>query len=145
MPGQDMTSGLLSRGQVLDELEFLATRRRADRRVSVGVLRSRSQPRCRGGGATTTQGRNAADTASALAQSQMSHLKDVNHALVAAGRSQLARAASISSATVAEIPLTPPTQAQLERLVDREEAIASAVDGDTRGCARGHDSPGVRG
>jgi hypothetical protein len=41
---------------------------------------------------------------------------------------QLGRAASISSDSVAEIPLGPPSAAQLGRLLEREEAIALAVD-----------------
>jgi hypothetical protein len=81
------------------------------------------------GGAITTQGRDAASAASALAVGQMFHLRRVNLGLIDAGRSaQLERAASISSDSVAEIALGPPSPAQLQELLDREEAIAKAVD-----------------
>jgi hypothetical protein len=59
----------------------------------------------------------------------MFHLRRVNLGLIDAGRSaQLERAASISSDSVAEIALGPPSPAQLQELLDREEAIAKAVD-----------------
>jgi hypothetical protein len=40
----------------------------------------------------------------------------------------LGRAAGVSSPSVAEIPLGPPSPVQLERLLEREVAIASAVE-----------------
>jgi hypothetical protein len=59
----------------------------------------------------------------------MFHLTAVNRALVEAGRSpQLGRATSISSDAVAETALGPPSRAELERLLARGKAIASAVD-----------------
>src|ERR671918_407612 len=49
--------------------------------------------------------------------------------LLGAGRSpQLGRAVSVSSDSVAEIALGPPSRAELVRLLDRLGAIASAVD-----------------
>ena len=54
----------------------------------------------------------------------MRHFKSVNRVLVDGGRSvQMERAASIAG-----IPLGPPSAAQLERLVEREDSIARAVD-----------------
>jgi hypothetical protein len=125
-----MTGEPLRREQVLNELQFLATVEHAliVEYLSVGcALGHDLEPE--EGGATTTQGRDAASAASALAVSQMFHLRRVNLGLVDAGRSaQLERATSISSDSVAEITLSPPTLAQLQQLVDREEAIAKAVD-----------------
>jgi hypothetical protein len=125
-----MASGPLSREQVLDQLEFLATVAHAlvVEYLSVGcALGHDLEPE--EGGATTTQGRDAAAAASALAVDQMFRLRRVNVALVDAGRSaQLERAASISSGSVAEVALGPPSPAQLRGLLDREEAIAKAVD-----------------
>jgi len=127
---QGMASGLLSREQVLDELEFLATVEHAlvVEYLSVGcALGHDLAPE--EGGATTNQGHAAAGAASDLARGEMIHLRGVNFGLVDAGRSaQLGRAASISSDSVAEVALGPPSPAQLERLLEREEAIASAVD-----------------
>jgi hypothetical protein len=48
--------------------------------------------------------------------------------LTASRSAQLGRPASISSAAVAEIPLDPPSLAQLQQLLSREEGIARAVD-----------------
>ena len=125
-----MASGPLSREQVLDELEFLATVEHALVVEYLSVCCALGHDlEAKEGGATTKQGRDAAGAASVLAHGQMFHLKVVNRGLVDAGRSaQLGRAASISSDSVAEIALGPPSPAQLERLLEREEAIASAVD-----------------
>jgi hypothetical protein len=125
-----MASGPLSREQVLDELGFLATVEHAlvVEYLSVCCALGHDLEPVEGG-ATTPQGHEAAGTASALAQGEMFHLKGVNSGLVDAGGSaQLQRAASISSDSVGEIALGPPSAAQLERLLEREEAIASAVD-----------------
>src|SRR6266508_3786727 len=127
---QGMASGLLSREQVLDELEFLATVEHAlvveylSVRCALGHDLETAE-----GGATIKEGREAAGAAFVLAQSEMFHLKGVNRGLVDAGRSpQFGRAATIASDSTAEIALGPPTSAQLERLLEREHAIASAVD-----------------
>jgi hypothetical protein len=119
-----------TREQVLDELDFLAT-------VEHALIVEYLSVHCAlghdlgpdEGGATTPEGQNAAAAASSLAQGQMTRLRRVNQALAAAGRPpQMGRAASISSASVAEVALGPPSAAQLERVLEREEAIASAVD-----------------
>jgi hypothetical protein len=126
---QDTASGPLSREQVLDELEFLATVEHAlvVEYLSVHCALGHDLDAAEGG-ATTKQGRDAASAASVLALGAMFHLKGVNRGLVAAGRfAQLGRAASISGDSV-ETVLGPPGPAQLERLLEREEAIASAVD-----------------
>lgn len=125
-----MASEALNREQVLDELDFLATVEHAlvVEYLSVGCALGHDLE-AEEGGATTTQGRDAASAASALAMGQMFRLKGINRGLVDAGRSaQLGRAFSISSESVADIPLDPPSHAQLERVLEREEAIASAVD-----------------
>jgi hypothetical protein len=81
------------------------------------------------GGATCEQGMAAASAASLLAQDQMRRLKNVEGVLVAAGlEPQVGRAASLSSASVPELPLDPPSVAQLRLLVRRENDIARAVD-----------------
>src|SRR5215207_2209120 len=127
---QGMVGGPLSREQVLDELEFLATVEHALIVEYLSVCCALGHDlAAEEGGATTPQGRLAAGAASGLAQGQMFHLKGVNRALVAAGRpAQLGRAALISSDSVAEIALGPPSPAQLEHFLEREEAIAEAVD-----------------
>jgi hypothetical protein len=123
-------SAPLSREQVLDELEFLATIEHALVVEYLSVCCALGHDlEAAEGGATTKPGRTAAGAASVLAQGEMFHLKAVNRALIAAGRSpQLGRATSISSDAVAETALGPPSRAQLERLLAREEAITSAVD-----------------
>lgn len=80
------------------------------------------------GGAPTPQGRAVADQASALALVSMFRIKGVNVGLVAAGRpAVLDRATGIADPSGVEIPLGPPTTAQLESLPARAEAIAAAV------------------
>lgn len=125
-----MANGPLTREQVLDDLEFLATVEHAlvVEYLSVCCALGHDLP-AEDGGASTDQGREAAGTASSLALGAMFHLKGVNRFLVDAGRSaQLGRAASISSETVAEVALDPPTTAELAHLLEREAAIATAVD-----------------
>jgi hypothetical protein len=76
------------------------------------------------GGATTQALRDLAADFGRFAVHQMRHFKSVNGALVHGGQSvQVERADSIAG-----IPLGPPSAAQLERLVEREEHIAAAVD-----------------
>jgi hypothetical protein len=80
-------------------------------------------------GPVTPQGSDLASTALSLATAQMFALKNHNNALRDAGRdAELGRAASISSASVAEISLAPPGQAELYDLLTREEAMAKAAD-----------------
>jgi hypothetical protein len=125
-----MSDAPLDRAQVLDELELLATVEHAliveylTVHCSLGHDLEAEQ-----GGATTEQGRQASDAAASLAQGEMFRLKDVNRALVAAGRSaQLGRASSIAAGAAAAIPLDPPSRAQLEQLLPREDDLAAAVD-----------------
>jgi len=121
-----MSSGEpLTREQVLDELDFLATVEHAliveylSVQCALGHNLAAEQ-----GGATTEELRNLATDIGNLAMSEMRHFKSVNRALVDGGRSvQVERADSI-----ADIALGPPSAAQLERLVEREEHIAWAVD-----------------
>jgi hypothetical protein len=120
----------LSREQVLDELDFLATVEHAlvVEYLSVSCALGHDL-QVDEGGPTTQQGRDAAAAASLLALSEMSHLKRVNGALVSAGRSvQVERASAISSSSVAEVALGPPSHEQLKRLLEREDAIAAALD-----------------
>jgi len=125
-----MSSAPLDRDQVLDEVELLA-------RVENALIVEYLSVQCalghdleaEDGGATTDEGRSAAQAASILAQGEMFRLKDTNQALLAAGRSaQLERAGSVADATGSELPLAPPTRAQLEQLLQREDAIAATVD-----------------
>jgi hypothetical protein len=127
---QGGSTGLLSREQVLDELDFLASVEHALIVECLSVHCALGHDLTAGqGGPATPQGSDAATVASSLAQDQMFHLKRINTALLNAGRSaQLGRAASISSATVAEIPLDPPSLAQLQQLLTRGDGIGRAVD-----------------
>jgi len=127
---QGGVAGLLSREQVLAELDFLAKVEHALIVEYLSVYCALGYDLDAGeGGATTQQGSDAAATASSLAQDEMSHLKGVNLALFAAKRpAQMERADSISSASVADTPLGPPSVAQLQQLTTRGQAIASAVD-----------------
>jgi hypothetical protein len=121
-----MSSGeQLTREQVLDELDFLATVEHAliVEYLSVQCALGHDLPADQGG-ATTEQLRDMAADFGSLAVSQMRHFKSVNSALVHGGQSvQVERADSIAG-----IALGPPSAAQLERLVEREEHIAAAVD-----------------
>jgi hypothetical protein len=125
-----MTSGPVSREQVLDELDFLTTVGHALIVEYVSVQCALGHDlQADEGGATTESGREAASGAASLAQGEMFRLQRLNSVLVAAGRSpQLGRAETISSDSVTETPLGPPSQAQLEGMLDREDAIARAVD-----------------
>jgi hypothetical protein len=125
-----MAIGPLSRNQVLDQLQFLVTVEHALIVEYLSVCCALGHDlKPEDGGATTKQGRDAADAASVMAQGGMYQLKGLMQGLSDADRfAELKRAASISSASGAEIALGPPSAAQLERLLEREEAIALAVD-----------------
>jgi hypothetical protein len=80
-------------------------------------------------GATAQHVAQAAQAASGAAFSEMRHVRVMNRALVSAGRApQLGRASSIRRESGSEIALGPLTVPQLERLLEREREIASAVD-----------------
>jgi hypothetical protein len=120
----------LTQETLLTELEFLATVEHAliveylSVCCALGYELEASE-----GGATSDQGLAAASAASLLAQNQMRHLKNVNRVLVNAGREpQVGRATSLSSPRVPEIPLDPPTVAQLRSLINRESSLGRAVD-----------------
>jgi hypothetical protein len=67
---------------------------------------------------------DAARAAMNLAMDEMRHLHGVNRALVAArGEAQVARAESVGGVTIGRLGA-----AELERLADREGAIAAAID-----------------
>ena len=128
--GQGVSGVPLTRDEVLDELDFLASVEHAlvVEYLSVCCALGHDLEQ-QDGGATTRQGRAAAGSAAVLATGEMFHLKGVNRCLLGAGRSpQLGRAASVSGDSVAEIALGPPSRAELVRLLDRMGAIASAVD-----------------
>jgi len=115
----------LTREQILDELDVLAKVEHAliVEYLSVQCALGHDLP-AEQGGATTDALHNLATDVGNLAVSQMRHFKNVNRALVDGGRSvQVERADSIDG-----IALGPPSAAQLERLVEREEHIAWAVD-----------------
>jgi hypothetical protein len=124
-------SGPLTSAQVLDELEFLAAVEHALIVECLSVHCALGHDLAADeGGAATQPGSDAAAAAASLAQSQMFRFKNITSALLGAGRgsAQLGRADSISSPSVAPVPLGPPTAAQLGQLPDREEGIARAVD-----------------
>lgn len=119
-----MTTAPSTTEQVLDELEFLASAEHAliTEYLTVGYALFVALP-------------DASGVAANLAQSQMFRLNDVCRALVAAGRSPtLDRAASIT-ADAAEIPFSPAGPDAYTDLLDRESAIARAVDDRYRGLA----------
>lgn len=120
----------MSRDQVLDELGILATVEHAliVEYLSINSALGQDLPDDQGG-ATTDQGREAAGAAFSLAFREMIQFRDVNLALVEAERpAETGRAFSIKSGSAPEISLEPPSKAQLEGLVEREKAIAKAVD-----------------
>jgi hypothetical protein len=121
----------LTREQVLDELEFLAQVEHALVVECLSVCYALGYDLgADEGGPTTKQGGDAAGAAFSLARNtEMFHLGDLNTALIHANRPpQLDRAASIPSGPGPDIPLGPPDLAQLQQLVAREQAIATAVD-----------------
>ena len=117
--------------QFLDELEFLATVEHAllvEFLTIQCALGHKLEPA--EGGATTDQGRAAADQAGNLAVLSMFRLKGINIGLTVAGRSaRLDQATGIPDPSGGEISLGPPTTAQLETLLRRTEAIAAAIAG----------------
>jgi hypothetical protein len=117
--------------QFLDELEFLATVEHALIVEFLSIqcaLGHKLEPD--EGGATTDQGRTAADQAGNLALVSMFRLKGINTGLGVAGRpARLDRATGIPDPSGGEIPLGPPTTVQLETLLRRAEAIAAAIAG----------------
>jgi hypothetical protein len=120
-PGEPLT-----REQVLHELDFLATVEHAliVEYLSVQCALGHDLPADQGG-ATTKELRELADDFGRFAVHQMRHLNRVNGALVHAGQSVQVRQRANS---IAGIALGTPSAAQLERLVEREEHIAAAVD-----------------
>jgi hypothetical protein len=121
----------LTREQVLDELEFLAQVEHALVVECLSVCYAFGHDLgADEGGPTTKQGGDAAGAAFSLARNtEMFHLGDLNIALIHANRPpQLDRAASIPSGPGPDISLGPPDLAQLQQLVAREQAIATAVD-----------------
>jgi hypothetical protein len=117
------------RERVLDELEILAT---VEHALIVEYLSIRCalghDLEAEDGGPTTERGRDAATAASILAQNEMFHFNGVNRALVSSGRSaRLDRAEDIQDLSGHALRV-PPDQAGLEQLLEREKAIATAVD-----------------
>lgn len=126
-----MANGSLSREQVLDELEFLATVEHAliVEYLSVCCALGHNLLEAGEGGPTTDEGRAGAGVAAGLAMGEMFDLKRVNRGLVSAGRgAQVGRANSIFGDSGEEIALGPPSLAQLRQLVERGHGIAAAVD-----------------
>lgn len=125
-----MARAALTRDEVLDELDFLATAAHAliveYRTLCCAFGNGLAADE---GGTAGDQGLQAASAAAGLAQARMFHLKSLNEGLVEAGRSpQLGRAGAIASASVPEVPLDPPSAEQLADFLAREEAIALAMD-----------------
>jgi hypothetical protein len=125
-----MTNQPLTREQVLEELRFLTTVEHAliVEDLSLYCALGHDLP-ADDGGATIRQGSAARDQGFLLAEGAMFRYKALQLALVEAGGApELARATSISSDSVAETPLGPPSPAQLERFLERAEVIASAIE-----------------
>lgn len=71
----------------------------------------------------------AASVAASMALTQMFRFRDLNEALVAAGRdAQVGRADAVEGASGPPVPLVPPDAAGLADFPGRESAIARAVD-----------------
>jgi hypothetical protein len=119
----------LDREQVLDELEILATIEHALIVECLSIQCALGHDlEAEEGGPTTDRGRDAANAASILAQNEMFHFKGINRALVSSGRSaRLDRAEGIPDVSGHALPV-PPDQAGFEQLLEREKAIATAVD-----------------
>src|SRR5581483_4918367 len=82
------------------------------------------------GGASDPRGREGVGVVMSYAQfTLMGRFRNLNSALADAGRDpELSRADTVSSASHSAIALEPPSAAELERLVDREHAIAERID-----------------
>ena len=119
----------LDREHVLDELEILATIEHALIVEYLSICCALGHDlEADEGGPTTDGGRDAAAAASNLAQNEMFHFKGINRALVSSGRSpRLDRAEGIPDLSGHALPV-PPDQVGLEQLLEREKAIATAVD-----------------
>jgi hypothetical protein len=120
----------LSAAEILDELDDLAS---VEHSLCVEYL----SIHCALGhdvepadvGSTARHVAQAAQAASVAAFSEMRHVREVNRVLVHAGRPpQLRRASSIRRVSSSEVALGPLTSEQLERLLEREREVASAVD-----------------
>ncbi len=125
-----MDEAELDRGQVLNELEFLATVEHAlvVEYLSVQCAFGHDLPAAEGG-ASTKVGFEAASVAFQLAVDEMLRLRSVNLRLIAAQRAeQLGRATSVPAEASAQFALGPPSLAQLEQLTQRGHAVAVAVD-----------------
>ena len=128
--GTSGSAPALSHEQLLDELDFLA---RVEHALCVEYL----SVHCALGHdldpaddtAEAARVHDAARAASSSAFAEMRHVHVVNRALVEGGRSaQLDRASSIQPGSGPAIPLGPPSPEQLERLVEHEREVSSAVD-----------------
>src|SRR3954452_1147582 len=82
------------------------------------------------GGASDQRGREAIGVVMNYAKfTLMNRFRNLNSALTDAGRDpELSRAETVSSASHPAMPLEPPSAADLERLVEREHAIAERID-----------------
>jgi len=103
--------GTFSREQALDELELLIGVEHAlvVEHLTLQCVFGHDDLPAEEGGPATPEGQVAAEAASNLAMSEMFHLKNLGVALAKAARPVLlGRATSISSPSVAEIPLDPP-------------------------------------
>jgi hypothetical protein len=128
--GDTVAATTLSRDQVLDELDFLAS-------VEHSLIVEYLSVHCALGhdldpadtGEAAQHVFEAAAAAALAAQREMGQLTAVNDALTGAGRPalELTRASSIRGPS-GSIALGPLSRPQLERLVDREVELAQAVD-----------------
>ena len=114
---------------VLDELEFLATVEHALIVEYLSVCCALGHDlEAQDGGPTTDRTRQAAGAAAGLAFGEMIHFRDINRALVASNRTARIERADRIDTAAGPISLVPPDEPSLQRLLEREEAIAKAVD-----------------
>jgi hypothetical protein len=122
-------SAPLTSDQVLDELDFLATVCHAVlvEALTIQGAAGRDLPDDQFG-PVNDQAAGLARVAGGIAMTEMRRLKNINDALLAAGRpGETGRAASISSESVPEISLAPLTPEQFIDIVPREREIGRAI------------------
>ena len=121
----------LSREQVLDELDRLARIEHAlcVRYLLIYCALGQDVELAPGAGPVLERVAAAAGAARNIAENDMRHLHRINTALTLAGRpSQVGRASSIRQDSASDIALGSQSPVGLEGFLDREAAIAAAVD-----------------
>jgi hypothetical protein len=126
-----MADPRLTRGQVLDDLQYLST---VEHALCVNYLQIHyalggdTEPEPSAGGSAARVSAAAQESLS-MAVDQMRHLRRVNHALVLAGRIPiLHRATHLVPSSGPAIPFGPFTPELFERFPERDKSIASTLD-----------------